>query len=290
MFTYTSSRAASCSLTSNVSLWAGANPKSVACNGSYRAHVAPTTLQQQWIVTFMATNVRGATASQSRTLIELGPPPTPTASLLLSPTSLPSSGGNIVLTYSSENASSCSLKSTPAFWTGSNPTTVACNGTYRATVSSAFSKLQWIFTFTATNAVGVSVSGSQTLTEQAPPAVTSTTVSMALSSSATNDISTSLVVDYDASLTATCSYSDGSTAPCALPDGTLSWQIDGQDAGGNVTYLSSPASNCTATVGGSTTEEGCDVTWTTYGDQWFTATYSSPSASSVAQTIEVQVR
>ena len=56
-----------------------------------------------------------------------------------------------------------------------------------------------------------------------------------------------------------------------------------------MTYLSSPISNCTAAVGGSVPGDGCDVTWSTYGDQWFRATYTSPSASSVAQTIEVQV-
>jgi hypothetical protein len=112
---------------------------------------------------------------------------------------------------------------------------------------------------------------------------------MEFTSSANDGISTSLAVDYEASLTATCSYSDGSTAPCALPSGTVSWEIDGANVGDNVTYLSGPASNCTATVGGSTNEDGCNVTWSHYGDQWFTATYTSPSASSVAQTLEVQV-
>ncbi|MGA3354848.1 MAG: hypothetical protein ABSD85_16950 [Acidimicrobiales bacterium] len=234
------------------------------------------------------------TVAQRRIVLNVSsaplPPARPSASLSLNPASLSSSGGKVVLTYSSEHASSCSLKSSPTFWPGSNPTTLACNGTYSPKVSSTSSKLQWIFTFTATNAVGVSVSRSRTLTEQAPPAtLTGTTVAMEFTSSATAGISTSLVVDYDASLTATCSYSDGSTAPCALPSGTLSWEIDGEDAGGNVTYLSSQLTNCTANVGGSTTESGCDVTWSTYGDQWLTATYSSPSASSIAQTLEVQV-
>jgi len=37
------------------------------------------------------------------------------------------------------------------------------------------------------------------------------------------------------------------------------------------------------------TSDGCDVTWSTSGDQWFTATYTSPSTSAVPQLIKVQV-
>ena len=168
--------------------------------------------------------------------------------------------------------------------------TVACNGVYSPEILSTTSKLSWTFTFTATNSVSVSVSTCQTLTEKAPPAtVTGTTVTMAFTSSATNGLSTSLTVDYTVSLSATCSYSNGSTAPCALPDGTVSGSSTAKTTAATSLYLSSPASNCTAAVGGSVTGDGCDVTWSTYGDQWFTATYTSPSASSVAQTIEVQV-
>jgi hypothetical protein len=283
-------------LTNHPGLQVHFNWQSQSCsNGVFRdaVTVAANRSNEDVRVVFEYSASDNGSVTQRRIVINISPasgPLRPTASLDLSPTSLPSSGGQTVLTYSAEHASRCSLSSAPAFWTGGNPVTVACNGVYSPEVPSTTSKLSWTFTFTATNSVGVSVSTSQTLTEKAPPAtLTGTAVVMTFTSSATNGISTSLVVDYEASLTATCSYSNGSTAPCALPSGTVSWEIDGEDAGGNVTYLSGPASNCAATVGGSTNEDGCDVTWSAYGDQWFTATYSSSSASSVAQTLEVQV-
>ena len=83
---------------------------------------------------------------------------------------------------------------------------------------------QWTFTFTAASAAGESVSQSRTLTEQAPT-VTSTTVVMDFTSSATDGLSNSLTVDYTASLTATCSYFDGTTGTCALPDGSVSYEL-----------------------------------------------------------------
>jgi len=103
------------------------------------------------------------------------PPPTtppatsPTATLAISPSIVPSTGGSVVLSFSSSNASSCSLSSAPAFWTGSNPESVSCNGTYTATVAPSTTGQQWTFTFTAANSAGQSVSSTQTLTEQAPP-------------------------------------------------------------------------------------------------------------------------
>jgi hypothetical protein len=216
------------------------------------------------------------------------PPPMPTASLTLNEASLPATGGTIVLRYSSKNASSCSLGSSPAFWNGSNPATVSCNGSYESPVPATTSEQRWTFTFTATSTAGKSVSQSRTLTEQAPT-VASTTVAMDFTSSATDGISNSLTVDYTASLTATCSYSDGTTKTCALPDGTVSYEIDGADQGGNVMSVSSAASNCTGAVGDSTTADGCSVTWGTYGDQWLSATYASSTTAPVTQTVEVQV-
>ncbi len=231
----------------------------------------------------------GRLVAERRVVIAVAaPPPTPTASLTLNEASLPPTGGTIVLRYSSTNASSCSLGSSPAFWNGSNPATVSCNGSYESPVPATTSERQWKFTFTGTSAVGESVSQSRTLTEQAPT-VASTTVAMDFASSATDGISNSLTVDYTASLTATCSYSDGTTGTCALPDGNVSYEIDGADQGGNVMSSSSAASNCTGAVGGSTTADGCNVTWGTYGDQWLSATYASSTTTSVTQTVEVQV-
>ncbi len=135
---------------------------------------------------------------------------------------------------------------------------------------------------------------------KAPPVVTGTTVTMDLASTA--PATTSLVVDYTATLSATCTFSYGPSGSCAVPNGTVTWEIDGSQnisftsdgtggyfvQGGNWTYSSAAAPNCTASVGGSVNTDGCNVTWSTAGDQWFTATYSS-SASTVAQTLEVQV-
>jgi hypothetical protein len=88
----------------------------------------------------------------------------PTASLSLSSSSVPWTGGSVVLSYSSSNATSCSLSSTPAFEASSNPLSVACNGTYSANVPPSTSQQSWTFTFTAENASGTA-SSSQTLTE-----------------------------------------------------------------------------------------------------------------------------
>jgi len=99
------------------------------------------------------------------------PPPSvaaPTVTLTVSPSILPSDGGSVVVSYTSSNASSCSLSSTPALWTGSNPASVDCNGTYTATVAPSTIAQQWTFTFTTTSSDGQSASASQTLTELAP--------------------------------------------------------------------------------------------------------------------------
>ena len=103
----------------------------------------------------------------------VAPPPaaaaSPTAALLLSTTGVPSSGGAVTLSYSSVNASSCTLLSTPAIWAGADPATVNCNGSYAATVQAASAAQQWTLTFTATSASGQSAVSTQTLAELAPP-------------------------------------------------------------------------------------------------------------------------
>ena len=86
--------------------------------GSYESPVPATTSERQWTFTFAATSAAGKSVSQSRTLTEQAPPPTPTASLTLNEASLPPTGGTIVLRYSSKNASSCSLGLDLRFWTG----------------------------------------------------------------------------------------------------------------------------------------------------------------------------
>ena len=98
------------------------------------------------------------------------PPSTsPTATLSISPGSVPSTGGTVVLTFTSSNATTCTLASAPLFWTtGANPVTVDCTGTYIATLNSTTTQQQWTFTFTAANVAGQSASATQTLTELAP--------------------------------------------------------------------------------------------------------------------------
>jgi hypothetical protein len=104
------------------------------------------------------------------------PPPTtttssPTATLSLSPNSLTSAGGNVTLTYSSENATSCTLTSSPAIWTTATET-VPCSGTYVDTVAPSTTAQKWSFTLTASNSVGLSATSAQTLVESASTAPT----------------------------------------------------------------------------------------------------------------------
>jgi hypothetical protein len=119
--------------------------------------------------------------------------------------------------------------------------------------------------------------------------VTATNVAMTLTSSALNGTSSSTSVDYTAALAATCSYSNGISGGCPLPSGAITWEFDGADVGGNVTYLSSAVTSCADVVGPATASGSCDVDWNAYGDHWLTATYSSPSAPTVAQPIEVKL-
>ena len=93
----------------------------------------------------------------------------PTATLSISSVGVPATGGVIGLTYSSTNASSCSLSSTPALVAGSDPQAVTCSGTTAVTVPASSTAQQWIITFTAANAAGQSASSTVTLTQQAPP-------------------------------------------------------------------------------------------------------------------------
>jgi hypothetical protein len=110
------------------------------------------------------------TTTTTTTTITTAPPPAPTASLSISTNSVPSTGGPVSLNFSSQNATSCTLASSPALWSGSNPAIVNCNGSYQANISQSTTQQQWTFTFTATNADGQSATAMQTLTELAPVA------------------------------------------------------------------------------------------------------------------------
>jgi uncharacterized repeat protein (TIGR02543 family) len=91
----------------------------------------------------------------------------PTATLVISPNNLASVGGIAILTYSSQNAITCTLSSSPSIWTSATES-VDCNGTYSFNVASATSSHEWTFTFTASNASGQSTTSTQILVESAP--------------------------------------------------------------------------------------------------------------------------
>ena len=103
------------------------------------------------------------------------PTATPTATLSVSSSTVPAAGGTVVLTYTATNASACSLGSSPALWTGANPASVDCTGTYEVTLPASTSLQQWTLVFTATDQRGQTATSTQTLTELAPtpPAVAS---------------------------------------------------------------------------------------------------------------------
>lgn len=98
------------------------------------------------------------------------PPPRPTASLTLSTSTLPATGGTVDLRYAATNASNCTLTSVPPLWSGSDPIAVSCNGDHQESVPATSSEQSWSITFTADGNRGQHATAVQTLTEQAPPA------------------------------------------------------------------------------------------------------------------------
>lgn len=117
-----------------------------------------------------AASSAGSSPSQTTTI-----PPTvgtsPTAALLISSNSIAPTGGAILLSYVSTNATSCSLTSSPALLSGGNPQTVNCTGSTAITVNATTTAMQWTFTFTATNSAGQSATSMQTLTQSSPTSV-----------------------------------------------------------------------------------------------------------------------
>ena len=165
--------------------------KTVSCASGRATVIVPAVANPDKVPRLLtyAVRVRGAggvsvqrriAVPQAAAASRPSPPPTPaatptppststTATLSISPGSLPSTGGTVVLTFTSSNATTCTLASTPTLWTtGANPATVDCTGTYIATLNPTTTQQQWTFTFTATNVAGQSASATQTLTELAP--------------------------------------------------------------------------------------------------------------------------
>jgi Peptidase A4 family len=70
---YSSSSAATCTLASTPAFWAGADPATESCNGSYHASVPAATTAGQWTFTFVATSGGGQTATSSQVLVQPAP-------------------------------------------------------------------------------------------------------------------------------------------------------------------------------------------------------------------------
>lgn len=104
------------------------------------------------------------------------PSPAPTATLTLFPSSVPSTGGQVAAIYSSTNATSCTLDSSPAAWSGADPATVGCSGTSTFSVPATTSPQQWTLTFTATGS-GQTATATKTLIESGPTVPTGSSTS-----------------------------------------------------------------------------------------------------------------
>ena len=147
--------------------------RTVSCkhgHASVRIPAIPNPYQAKVRLTYSvkAIGAHGTSARRKVRLTEAAAPPAPpTASLTASAQSLPWTGGDVTLTYSSTDATSCALTASPALWSGSNPLPVACNGSTPVTVPGSLSGQQWSVTFTATGSGGQKTS-STTLTRQAP--------------------------------------------------------------------------------------------------------------------------
>jgi hypothetical protein len=92
----------------------------------------------------------------------------PRAHFSVSPASMTYRGGRVLLRWSASNAKRCTLRSSPAFWSGPNPSRVRCRGRLVGTLPAVDKRFGWKFTFTATNKKGKAV-GRRTFAIQPPP-------------------------------------------------------------------------------------------------------------------------
>lgn len=159
--TYSSTNATSCTLGANPSLWAGANPARVDCNGAYDVTVPRTTARRQWTFTFTTADASGRRATATVTLSQ-NAPVQPTATMSADVAAVSSLGGTVTLTYSSTNATTCRL-SVPALW--SSFTTVSCSGSYDLDVPANADGRTLAVTLTALNAVGQSASANASVAQ-----------------------------------------------------------------------------------------------------------------------------
>lgn len=175
------------------------------------------------------------------------PPPKPRpplANLLLSQAVLPSTGGTVTLTYSSANASSCSLSATPSLWSASQR--VACTGTTQVQLPASASGGTWVFRFSATGAAGRKASASQTVVERAQPTATLTATPTTLTSSGGS---------------VTLAYQAGNATSCTLGSSPQAWT-----GGGNPVTVSC-SGTYQVTIGSTTAARQWTFTFAAANDQ-----------------------
>lgn len=91
------------------------------------------------------------------------------ASIRLSRSTFAAAGGTLAISYTSSGSTTCSLRATPSFWTGRNPTPVRCRGVYRITVPATVNARRWTFRLVARNRARQQVAVQIALTQQAVP-------------------------------------------------------------------------------------------------------------------------
>ena len=89
--------------------------------------------------------------------------------LTLKPASLTYRGGHMKLSWSSSNATLCTLSAKPRFWAGPNPARVKCHGRLAVTLPALAVGVHWTFTFKAKNAAGRASTARRTFVLHKPP-------------------------------------------------------------------------------------------------------------------------
>ena len=151
--------------------------RTVSCADGRGSATAPAirnpSQSKVWLTYAVRVTGAGRTSTHRMRLAEAAaaaPPPKSkvTAALTLTPQTVSYTGGQVTFGYSSSNATSCTLSVSPTLWSGSNPVSVPCTGTYQPEIAKSASAEQWTITFTATGATGQATT-QQTLVQQAPP-------------------------------------------------------------------------------------------------------------------------
>jgi hypothetical protein len=109
-------------------------------------------------------------SAPGKTTLPAGTVQTPIASLSLNTNSVEASGGVVLATFSSTNASVCSLQTAVNIL--ASPVSVPCNGTFPLQIPASSTGGSFVVVFTATSSSGSTITSSQTITQNAPSTVT----------------------------------------------------------------------------------------------------------------------